>query len=155
MVQLRTLLKIILPWAFLICMPSTLFALTVSKLQNLSFGQVIVGTGYPGSVTVGTSGERYAAGGVKVLGNESSLAKFEVSGVPGEPYLISFPASLTISSGGDYMDITGMLCSVPVRGVVPSGGGFAFTIGGTLTVKAVQSSSTTYTGNLAVSVAGN
>ena len=151
----RGIFKLLVLCEVLLFTPSTLCALSLTKTQDLVFGRVVGGSGYSGNVTVGTSGERYASGGLRLLGSVFSPARFVFYGSPGETYSITIPAALTIVSGGDSMDVSAVTCSVPLKGSLPPSGVLAFTVGGTMTVKATQRSKSTYSGDFNVSVAGN
>ena len=141
-------------WGILSCIPSTTFALTLTKIQDLEFGRLVGGSGYFGSVTIDASGERHASGSIRLLGSGFKPARFLLYGTPGETYTIAIPSSLTMASGADQMEVSAVTCSVPASGTLPPSGSLAVALGGTLTVKATQSSKA-YLGNFNLSVTGN
>lgn len=132
---------------------SALFAAptAVTRTQDLSFGRIVGGSGYSGSVSIDTSGARSFTGSIAVLGTTFSSARFNITGNPGKSYALTLPAEITISSGPSQMAVTAITPSIPLTGVIPANGTLPFAVGGTLTVNGVQPNST-YSGNFTVSV---
>jgi len=151
---LRHVLKVIIPFTIILCISPTIFALSLTQTQTLDFGKFIGGAGDSGTITISPSGARYATGGVKPLGSIFSTARFTIYGSPLGSYTLTLPASLTIISRENHMQITSLTSSVPVTGELPAGGTLSFTIGGTLAVNSTQKNST-YIGRLDTSASGN
>lgn len=150
----QNVIKIITLMILMLCTPLDIFAISLTKTRELDFGKFVGGAGQSGAVTISPSGVRYAAGGVRPLGSIFSTARFTIYGSPLASYTLTIPASVTIISGEDYMEITSLVSSVPVTGVLPAGGTLSFTVGGTLTVNGTQKYGA-YIGNFDISAAGN
>jgi hypothetical protein len=133
--------------------PSAPFAAATSVIntQDMTFGKIAGGSGYFGSVTIDTSGARSSSGSVMLLGSVFSPAGFMITGNAGQSYTLTLPATFTIVSGTNQMNVSAVTASIPIAGVLPAGGALPFTVGGTLTVDSTQLNNT-YSGTLAVSV---
>jgi hypothetical protein len=148
-----TITKVAILVTVQLCTPSALFAAptSVTKTQDLNFGKVAGGSGYSGTITIGTSGARSSSGSVIPLGTVFSPARFTITGNVGKSYSLTLPAGFTISSGINQMNVSAITSSIPINGVIPAGGAVPFSVGGTLTVNSTQQSST-YSGTLTISV---
>lgn len=152
--RFRHVFKILTFLIIILHTPQALFALSLTKTRDMDFGKFVGGTGQSGAVIISPSGVRYASGGVWPLGNVFSTARFTIYGSPLASYTLTLPASVTIVSGGEFMEITSLVPSVPVIGVLPAGGSLSFTVGGTLTVKGTQKTGG-YVGDFDITAAGD
>ncbi len=130
-----------------------LLEIAIENTQALSFGSFVAGNG--GSVTVSTSGNRNAGGGVVLVpSSQGTAAQFTVSGDPNATYTIQLP-------GNDFVKLTGpgvdMLIndftSTPsgVGGLLDAGGSQTLSVGGTLTTGSDQAPGD-YSGSFSVTV---
>ena len=134
-------------------MPPALWAAAtaISKTQDLRFGKFAGGSGKAGSVVISSSGGRSSSGAVILITSTFSPAGFTITGNGGKSYTLTLPASFTMSSGTNVMNVTALSASIPMTGLLPANGALPFTVGGTLTVVSTQKNST-YTGSMDVSV---
>lgn len=140
--------------ALLSAHPSLLFAISLTKVQDLEFGSFMGGAGYSGSITIDPSGERYASGRVRPMGNHFSPARFTLKGYPGERYSITLPSVLQMDAAAEMVEVSSVTCSIPTRGVIPPAGAIGFAVGGTLSVGSTLGNGN-YLGNLQVTVSEN
>lgn len=136
-----------------LCTPSALLAAptSVTKTQDFDFGKIVGGSGYFGTVTIGTSGARSSSGSVIPLGTAFSPARFTITGNVGKAYALTLPTTFSIIAGTAQMNVSAITSSIPITGVIPAGGELPFVVGGTLTVNSVQQNSL-YSGPLRISV---
>jgi len=142
-----------------------LTVLTISENMDFHFGTMGVLTGTGGTCVLATDGTRTQTGGV----NLSSLtplhrnAEYLVTGEPNYQYVITLPASITITHANNIntMTINSLLAkcaSATSNGLIgtlhASSGEDTFKVGGTLNVSAGQYPGV-YTGTFDVTVAYN
>ncbi|MDQ1813000.1 DUF4402 domain-containing protein [Massilia sp. CCM 9210] len=106
---------------------------------DLAFGRfAAISTGF---VSVGTSGARSSGGGVVLLASAGAPARFTISDkTPANAslvYIVSLPASASISDGASSMVLTDFVSSPAGAGVL-SGGTQVLAVGATLQVAAGQ-----------------
>ncbi|MEX0604489.1 MAG: DUF4402 domain-containing protein [Marinobacter sp.] len=130
-----------------------LLDIAIENVQSLSFGNFVAGTG--GSVTISTSGNRNAGGGVILIPSaQGTAAQFTVSGDPDATYTIQLP-------GNDFVSLTGPGIDMPVNnftsspsgvgGQLGAGGSQDMSVGGTLSVGSDQAPGS-YSGTFSVTV---
>ena len=78
---------------------------TISQLEDLAFGAVIVGMS-SGSVTVTSLGVVSTTGAIVQIGGDQPAA-FQLAGPAATPYALSFPGTATVISGANSMTIRG------------------------------------------------
>ena len=114
-------------------------AISIVKVTDLNFGQVVPG-GTSGAVQVGeTNGVRTPSGGT-TLGNTAgtSRASFTVTGAANATFVITTSGSITISDGTNSMTVYAFQ-SYPFASIPLSAGGTATVyVGATLAVPANQ-----------------
>ncbi|ATQ79125.1 hypothetical protein CR152_26420 [Massilia violaceinigra] len=119
---------------------------------DLAFGRfAAISTGF---VSVGTNGARSSGGGVVLLTSAGAPARFTISDKkPANAnlvYIVSLPASATISNGASSMTLTDFVSS-PAGGGVLSGGTQVLAVGATLQVAAGQRRGN-YNGNFNITI---
>lgn len=117
-----------------------LLEIAIENTQALSFGSFVAGNG--GSVTVSTSGNRSAGGGVVLVpSSQGTAAQFTVSGDPNATYTIQLPDNDFVKLTGPGVDmLINDFTSTPsgVGGLLGTGGSQTLLVGGTLTVGSDQ-----------------
>ena len=131
-------------------------SVAIKNDQPLSFGSFVADGG--GSVTVGTTGNRSAAGGVVLIPSSlGTAAQFTISGDPHATYTIQLPGNdfVSLTGSGINMFINNFL-STPSNagGQLGAGGSQALSVGGTLEVGSDQASGS-YSGTFSVTVSYN
>ncbi|WP_164115136.1 DUF4402 domain-containing protein [Sphingorhabdus sp. Alg239-R122] len=134
--------------------------LSVYKIADLDFGNIIAGPA-AGTVFIDTrNGNRTAAGGVTLGGGTSSRADFLINGPVNQIVRISIPSTVTINrtTGSDSMRIDRMAIGnanrnfgSSVRARLSRTGVFSITVGGRLLVNANQPTGE-YTGTFVMTV---
>ena len=124
--------------------------LTISNTTGLSFGR-LGPTGIAGSVTLSTSGTRTASNVDLLPGGTVSAAAFDISGEPNEAYTITFPASATISSGGNNMTVDTFTHDAGGSPALDGSGNDSFNVGADVAVGGSQPGGA-YTGTFSVTV---
>jgi hypothetical protein len=125
--------------------------LSVSKVANLAFGDVVAGA-TAGTVVLAPAGTRTSTGGV-TLGNATGVAagQFSIDGEPSQSYAITVsPSSLSLTGPGTAMKVDTWVVSPTSPGVLPAAPPAALALGGTLHVNANQAQGS-YSGILTVS----
>jgi hypothetical protein len=118
---------------------SLIAPLTLTKIIDMNFGNVAVGTS-PGTVILSPSGTREATGGVTLPVNTGSVAaaSFTVTGATNYTFSISLPPStVTLKSGSNSLTV-GVFTSSPATTGTLTGGTATLNVGATLTVPAGQ-----------------
>lgn len=117
-----------------------LVPLTLTKIDDLSFGTVVPSSS-PGTVTISpTTGARTFTGGVVgVTSDAGNRAYFGGAGSPSQQVLVALspPVELT-SAGGDVIPIAMSLDGPPFRTIDPTTRAFFVGVGGTLQIAADQ-----------------
>jgi len=128
--------------------------LTLSKVRDLSFGNIVPGVA-AGTVTVNqATGAATKTGGVTVFGTANHTATFTVTGTGGHNYVISVGAAptLTRAGGTQTMKMTSLRLNGANTRAMAATGTATLTLGGTVAVAANQVAGT-YSGIFTVSVA--
>jgi len=127
--------------------------IAIENVQSLSFGSFVAGNS--GSVTVSTTGNRNAVGGVVLIPSSlGTAAQFTVSGEPNMTYTIQLPGNDFVSLTGPGIDMfVNNFTSTPsgVGGQLGAGGSQALSVGGTLNVGSDQAPGS-YSGTFSVTV---
>ncbi len=127
---------------------ATLFApISISPGANMDFGTLLP-TGTAGTVTVTTAGARSSVN-VDLLGGVPSAASFNVTGEPGQAYIITFTPGTLTGPGAD-MTVGSFTHDAGGAPTLP-GGTDTFNVGATLNVGATQAAGT-YSGPFTVTV---
>lgn len=115
--------------------------LSVAATSNLSFGNIIAGSG--GTVTIATNGTRTSTGVTLPAANPGTIsaAQFTVTGTGTSTFTIAVPATHTISNGTEDMTV-GSFVSDPTPTGTLAGGTATVRVGATLTVGNAQAPGT-------------
>lgn len=127
--------------------------ISIALNTDMNFGNVAVGA-TAGTVALATDGSRSITGGVTLPATTGtvSAAVFTVSGEDGFTYAITLPGTITLTNGGNTMDV-GTFTSNPSGTGTLTGASETLNVGATLSVSAGQASGTyTNTTDLTVSV---
>ncbi len=73
--------------------------ISISRLDDLAFGDIIPIGGAPGAVTISPDNMRSSSGVVVVADSEHKCAAFDVVGSKNAHYTVSMPSSATLSDG--------------------------------------------------------
>ncbi|HEX9172950.1 MAG TPA: DUF4402 domain-containing protein [Telluria sp.] len=132
-------------------------ALTITKAEDLSFGNVIAGS-TAGTIKVDTNGVRTVGGGVVLGSGTGTAAKFDITGSGTMTYTITYASGVQLTGPGTAMSLTQISDATGAggaSGLVTSGtlvaGLQSLFIGGTLDVGANQTGGL-YTGSLTATV---
>jgi hypothetical protein len=136
--------------------------IAITEDASLHFGTMAVLVGTGGTCVLSTEGDRSRTGGVNlsIQEPEAANAAFSVSGEALTTYVITLPATITVSYNTNSMTIGTLLARTTsagadgLTGTLDGIGEDAFTVGGTLTVAAGQVPGL-YTGTFDVTVAYN
>jgi len=129
--------------------------LTITHDVDLAFGNVAVGAG-GGTVVLATNSTRTATGDVSFQSTPAgTAARFIVSGLPGQTYIITLPADgvVTISNGANTMAVNGFNSDVASPATLAAGNNNLL-VGATLVVNGNQPAGA-YSGTFDVTVAYN
>lgn len=123
--------------------------MTITKNVDLNFGNVASGSS-AGSVVLSTGGLRTASNVIlpTAVPGTVSAAEFTVSGLDGSGYVLTLPASTTITSGTESMIIDTFTADATE---ILTGGTETFKVGATLKLAAGQAAGA-YTGSFTVTV---
>jgi hypothetical protein len=111
--------------------------LTISATSALDFGSISASTA--GTVIVSNASVRSKTGGVVLVGAVATAAAFDITGVNGSTIVIGLPtAPITLTSGGNTMDIITLTSTIAAGNYVLAGGAVTLNIGGTLDVATSQ-----------------
>lgn len=132
--------------------------ISLSKVDDLKFGQVIR-SAQAGSVSMdATSGARSASGGVTLgLVDGARPAEFSVSGEAQYNFAVTLPSSITITKIGstETMTVSNLASTLTNNaGTLDASGNASFKVGGDLSVAANQATGT-YQGDFSVTAAYN
>lgn len=132
--------------------------LTITKKVDMSFGNVVAGSGI-GTVILTTTGTRTSTGGVilpSAIPGTITEAKFETTGAANQTYSITLPTSATLTSSSNTMTVNNFISNPTVAsgGILNSDGKQDIYVGATLNVGAAQAAGS-YSGNFSVTVAYN
>lgn len=128
--------------------------ISITKIVDLSFGNVAVSPTVAGTVVLAPNSSRTETGGVTlpVITGTVKAAQFTVSGEAGTTYSITLPASVLLSNGGNTMTVDAFTSTPTPAGSLATGTEDIF-VGGTLNVAAGQVSGLyTNTSDLVVTV---
>lgn len=136
--------------------------ISITETSSLHFGTMAISAGAPGTCVLSTQGARTQTGGVNlsVQAPTASNAAYNVSGAVNTTYGITLPATITVTTGTANMTISSLLARTAsaaangLTGTLSASGTDNFTVGGTLSVAAGQSTGV-YTGTFDVTVAYN
>jgi hypothetical protein len=124
-----------------------------SATRSLAFGR-IGRSAAAGTVTVTADGVRSSTGAVQLISSTVTSGQITITqGVPGRTLNVSYPASVTLSSGGATMTVDNFVAAGSPTSIVTdyNNGTGTFTVGGRLNVNANQASGT-YTGVVPVTI---
>lgn len=128
--------------------------LTIVKVNDLNFGNIVPGATAGTVVINAASGASSKTGGVTIFGTNHNNASFTVTGSGGHNYIITLGAApkLTRAGGTQTMTMTALTLNGAKTRAMPAAGTATLTIGGTLAVAANQTPGS-YTGTFSVTVA--
>jgi hypothetical protein len=128
--------------------------LGVTEVNGMSFGDISA-TATAGTVVLDLGDGRTFTGGVDLAGGTVTSGDYTLTGEPNKAYVITFPASATITSGTDTMTVNTFTTSkgstAPITGTLDGTGNDSFIIGGTLIVGGNQPAGT-YSGSYVLTV---
>jgi Mat/Ecp fimbriae major subunit len=130
--------------------------ITLTKTADLNFGKIAADTN-SGTVTVSTAGTRSSTSpSLLIAGTTPTAAAFTVGGTPTLGYNISLTnASITLTNTTDNTkSMPATLTLSKASGTLSAGGADTLTVGGALTVGALQAPGT-YQGQMTVTVVYN
>lgn len=131
--------------------------ITLSKVTDLSYGNIAASGSIAGTVELTPGGSRTAFGGatLPVVSGTVSAATFTATGLSGYTYAILLPADITLvhSLGLDIM-LADNLASTPSGSGTLTGGSESIAVGATLNITSGQMAGF-YSGTFDVSVAYN
>jgi len=129
--------------------------LEISKVADLKFGNIAAGP-EAGTVVMSDADVRSATGGVILIaaGNVSNAAKFDIVGYPDASFTISLPASITLASDKNEMEVDNFVSSLGASSNLDGSGEAELKVGATLNVDANQAVGL-YTGSFDVTIAYN
>lgn len=125
-------------------------SITLQNTGGLHFGRILP-FGRRGNVTVHANGYPTASNAYIVDTTEIRAASWTVNGIPGAPYRVVLPASLTVENGNASMTLSWIFRSGPASPTLDANGAGAFTVGAVLDIGANQTPGT-YQGLLPVTV---
>jgi spore coat protein U-like protein len=126
-------------------------AITLANVAGLNFGTILP-YGSAGSVTVGTTGSYSASNAYISNATGISASAWAVTGIPGAPYAVTLPNSVTITNGSETMTVNGFTRSGGTSQLnLDAAGNGTFTVGARLNVGANQPAGT-YAGTFNVTV---
>jgi hypothetical protein len=117
---------------------TVLAPLSITADVDLNFGSFAASTA--GTVIVDDGGGRTETGGIALIGAGVTAASFTITGAPTATVAITLPTlPITLTSGGNNMDIIALDPSIATpTTVLPGGGSATLNIGATLDVAAGQ-----------------
>jgi hypothetical protein len=118
-----------------------LIPLTLTKIDNLSFGTIIPSTSSLGTVTIPADGSaRTAAGGITLITSDPGLrARFAGAGTPNQNVFINVTNPGTLSNGlGDIVTVLSLTLDRPALVKIDATHAFFFYVGGILQIAANQ-----------------
>jgi hypothetical protein len=128
--------------------------LSINKTGDLNFGSFSAAAA--GTVIIDNAATISATGGVVLIngGAGSTVATFTIAGQSGLDITLGLPAlPITLTSGGNTMDITALDSSIPAGTYTLAAASTTLTVGGTLDVAAAQPAGVyTNAGSLIVTV---
>lgn len=125
-------------------------AITLANVAGLNFGKVLP-YGSPGTVWVFANGTHSAANAFVSDATNIQASSWVVTGIPGAPYAVTLPTSVTINNGTENMTINNFARSGSSQLALDAGGNGNFTVGARLNVGANQPAGI-YTGTFNVTV---
>ncbi len=121
--------------------------ITVAENTAMSFGDVAVGAG-GGTVVLATDGSRTVTGDAEAVATTAgSAAIFDVTGVNGATYSISYTAGTLSDGGGNTMAVNSFVADNGGTGSIGAAGD-QFLLGATLTVAGGQAAGSYSTANV-------
>jgi Mat/Ecp fimbriae major subunit len=121
---------------------------TVTKVADLDFGKIVAGPS-ASTVTLSSNGQFQCGAGLTCLDNHN-IARFTVSGVPGQMVSIQSDSQITLSSsGGAKMPVVLDVSAKTLK--LNNGQNNTIGVGGTLSVAAYQAEGV-YTGLFTITV---
>lgn len=128
--------------------------ISLAKVADLNFGDVVADAASTGTVVVDTSGTRTATT-VTLGGGTPTAASFTVGGQASATYTITLPGSLSITDGGaNSMTVNAFTSNPSGTGALDLTGAQTLAVGATLNVGVGQATGT-YTAAFSVTVAYN
>jgi hypothetical protein len=116
-------------------------AITLTNTGGLNFGTILP-YGSPGSVTVGSNGAYSASNAFVSNAANISASSWSVTGIPGAPYAVTLPTSVTISNGTETMTVSSFNRSGAAQLLLDAGGNGTFNVGARLNVGTNQPAGT-------------
>ena len=132
--------------------PNCTTTITLTELVGiLEFGSVAGGSS-TGTVIVSSAGVKTVTGGaVDFGGTPSAAASWQIAGSKQCTVILTFPASITVTSGGDTTTVDTFTPDLTNPILIPNSGKITFKVGATLNV-GVNQAAGTYTGTFNVNV---
>jgi hypothetical protein len=112
-------------------------AITLTNLGGINFGKVLP-YGSPGNVSVFSNGTYSTVNSYVSDATNIQASSWAVNGIPGAPYAVTLPTSVTISNGSENMTVTNFNRSGGVQLTLDAAGNSAFTVGARLNVGSNQ-----------------
>lgn len=125
-------------------------AITLTNTGGLNFGRVLP-YGSAGIVFVSTNGTGSASNAYISDATNIRASSWAVTGIPGAPFAVTLPTSVTISNGTENMTVTSFNRSGATQLFLDAAGNNNFAVGARLNVGANQPVGT-YTGTFNVTV---
>jgi hypothetical protein len=132
--------------------------ITLTKTNDLTFGNIVKPSTGSGTVTIGNSADTVAVTGTGAAAASGTIsrAKFTVGGEGGQTFSITVPASVTMTSGANNLVVTLSTAAATgtLSGTLGSAGTATVNVGGSFPI-ANTTASGNYTGSFNVTVAYN
>ena len=125
-------------------------AITLANVAGLDFGKILP-YGSAGSITVFSNGTHGASNAFVSDATTIQASSWAVTGIPGAPFAVTLPTSVTISNGAENMTVTNFNRSGATQLFLDAAGNATFTAGARLNVGANQPAGI-YTGTFNVTV---
>lgn len=112
-------------------------AITLTNVAGLNFGKILP-YGSAGSVTVFANGTPAASNAFISDATNIQASAWAVTGIPGAPFAVTLPTSVTINNGTENMTVTNFSRSGATQLFLDAAGNASFTAGARLNVGANQ-----------------
>ena len=121
-----------------------------NPVATIEFGSVAGGSS-TGTVIVSSAGVKTVTGGAIDFGGTPSEASWQINGKKQCTVILTFPASITVTSGGDTTTVDTFNPNLTNPILIPNSAKITFKVGATLNV-GVNQAAGTYTGTFSVNV---
>ena len=127
--------------------------IVLTELGTLEFGSVAGDGSSSGTVIINpdTGAKTVTGGAVDFGGTPSAAASWQIAGSKQCTVILTFPASITVTSGGDTTTVDTFNPDLTNPILIPNSGKITFKVGATLNV-GVNQAAGTYTGTFNVNV---